>query len=295
LAPILALTLVLLVQPAAPIGTGAAGDVPTVRSLTFAAVDEKGVPIEGLTRDDVAVLENGVARDLTLLEPDRRPLTVALLLDTSRPVASEFRLHVIPAAVAFVRRLPEGSRYAIWATGDRPTKLVDYTSDPEQAGRALRRVILDGGNTLLDALIEAPADMKKQEGGRNVVVAVTGSGIGFANSDRQRVVDQAAKSGAMFMSVVFDEGGGPEDSRDQQTVGRVDYDFVLSGLAERTGGLRETTLSSMGVGSSLDKIADDLKSRYRLSYATLPDAKTSKLEVKVARPGVKVRVGPAIR
>jgi VWFA-related protein len=281
----LVLTLLLLPQP----------EAATVRSISFTAVDEKGAPVNGLTRDEVAVLENGVARDLTLLEPDRRPLTLALLLDTSRPVASEFRLHVIPAVVTFVRNLPEGSRYAIWTTGDRPTKLVDYTTDVDQAERALRRAFLEGGNTLLDALIEAPNDMKKEEGGRNVVVAVTGIGIGFTNYDRRQVVDRASKTGVLFMGVLFEEGAGPDAPSGGDEVGRADYDFVLTGLADKTGGLRETTLSSMGIATSLGKIAEDLKNRYRLSYATLPEAKATKVEVKVARPGVKVRVSPVLR
>ena len=35
-----------------------------------------------------------------------------------------------------------------------------------------------------------------------------------------------------------------------------------------------------------------LKAPYRLSYTTVPDLKERKVEVRVARPGVKVRTGP---
>ena len=221
---------------------------------------------------------------------------MALVLDTSQPVASSFRLHVLAAVTDFLKKLPEGSRYSVWTTGDRPTKLVDYTSDPQEGPRALRRAFLDGGNRLLDALMEVAKDIKKQqEGSRTAVVVVTGSGLGFADSDRKRVVDEASKSGAVFMGVIFDEGGGPQGGPggDPDVVGRVDYDFVLDGLASRTGGVRETTISAMGVATGLQKIAGDLNGRYRLSYATVPEAKERKLEVKVARPGVKIRISPA--
>jgi hypothetical protein len=35
-----------------------------------------------------------------------------------------------------------------------------------------------------------------------------------------------------------------------------------------------------------------LKTPYRLSYVTVPDLKQRKVEVKVARQGIKVRTGP---
>jgi VWFA-related protein len=274
---------------------------PAVRSVSFAAVDEKGAPVQGLTRDEVVVLENGVAREPTGLEPDPRPLRVALIVDTSRPVATQLRLHVVDAVAAFVQRLPEGTQYAVWTTGDRPQKTVDYTTDRPAAARQLKRTLLDGGNTLLDAVVEATQDMKswlsrtEQEEIRPAVVVVSGAGIGFASYDRRQVVDRVAPTGILFSGVVFDEGGGPlgGPGSDPQTVGRLDYEYVVSTLAERSGGLFESTLSAMGVDDALDKIAADLAGRYRVSYATLSGSKADKVEVTVARPGVKVRVAPS--
>jgi hypothetical protein len=47
----------------------------------------------------------------------------------------------------------------------------------------------------------------------------------------------------------------------------------------------------MGVGRALDKVAAALGGQYRVTYGTLPDIKERKIEVKVARPGVKVSLG----
>jgi hypothetical protein len=66
---------------------------------------------------------------------------------------------------------------------------------------------------------------------------------------------------------------------------------VFSELAKRTGGLHETVLSSLGIDSGMKKLTAFLRGGYRLSYATLPGLKSRKLEVKVARPGVKVKIG----
>jgi hypothetical protein len=154
--------------------------------------------------------------------------------------------------------------------------------------RALTRVAPQGGNTLLDALVEASRDLKRREGERTGVVAVTGSGPGFTNYERRQVVDLASGGGTVFWGVQFEEGGGPGGD-----AGPVDYQFVLSGLAEKSGGRFDTVLASMAVDSALQKVAADLGSQYQLSYATVPELKDRKLEVKVARPGARIRIGPA--
>ena len=98
------------------------------------------------------------------------------------------------------------------------------------------------------------------------------------------------------MTVNFQEGAAPGDpgfaTNDAVgSVGRADYDHVLGSVADRSGGLREAPLSAMGVGRSLEKIAAALGGQYRITYATLPDLKERKIEIKVARPGVKVSLG----
>jgi hypothetical protein len=72
---------------------------------------------------------------------------------------------------------------------------------------------------------------------------------------------------------------------------RQDYEYTLDSLAKRSGGLHEVVLSAMGTDTALARIAADLQGQYRLSYASIPDIKDRKLELKVSRTGVKVRIG----
>src|SRR6185295_1891145 len=123
-------------------------------------------------------------------------------------------------------------------------------------------------------------------------VIVSGVGLGFANYERRQVVEKAGSSGATFMVVQFDEAGSPAESGGDEQVTRLDYDYVFEGLTRQTGGLRETTMSAMGVARSVERVAQALTAPYRLSYVTVPDLKERKVEVRVARPGVKVRTGP---
>ena len=264
------------------------------RDLTVTVVDEKGRAIEGLTGDEIAVTENGVAREITRVELDRRPLSLALIVDTSEPMSTFYRLNILEPVLQFLARLPEGAQFTVWTTGDRPTRVVDdYTTDVAAASKALRRVFPRGGNTLFDTIMEATRDLAKREGERTAVVIVTGLGIGFRNYDKLQVVKEGAKSGATFLSVQFEEGRLPPGAEraGRGEVDSADYDYVLSNLAKQSGGRAESTLSAMGVGSHLAKLGADLRGQYRLSYLGLPGVDDPKVKVTVARPGAQVRVG----
>jgi len=154
-------------------------------------------------------------------------LTVAVLVDSSQPLESLFRLQVVEAVTGFLRTLPEGTRYALWITGDRPKKILDFTSDVAAAREPLRRVFPQGGNTVFDALVEVSRELKKLEGQRTAIVVVTGLGIGFTNWDRRQVVDEGAKSGAVFLVASF------EDARTTVEGGRSgDGEIGIAALAE---------------------------------------------------------------
>lgn len=268
----------LLVQAAPVVEPGA-----EVRALTATILDEEGQAVGGLARDDVALLENGVARAITSFKPDRRPLSVAVVVDTSAALRSDYRLNVVDAVVGMVARLPLDTRYALWTTGDRPTKLLDYTKDKGEASKALVRVFPQGGNYMLDALAEASADLKKEtrEGDRTAVVALTGTGPEFSYRDRYRAAEEAEENADLFLLAEIDASGG-----DFETRSRLGY--VFDRLAKRSGGSHEVVLSALAADSALRKLSPWLEAGYRVAWATVPDLKKRRVELTVARPDTQV-------
>jgi len=266
-----------------------AADRPAqVRTLSVSVTQERGEPVSSLTAEELAVVENGVVRPITRVERDTRPLNAAVLVDTSAAVDSSYRLNIVDAVLGLLTRLPEGSRFEIWTTGDRPTRAVEFGTDVTAARKALQRIAPQGGSTVLDAIVEAGARLKKQEGERRAMVVVSALGPEFSSNDRFRVVEKALGYGLeVFSAVLIEEGSGADREM------RLNYEQTLHELAEKTGGLLERPLSSLAVDNGLRKIGADLAGRFRISYATLPEIKQRKIEVKVARPGVRVRVGPS--
>src|SRR5687768_2895680 len=270
---------------------GSAQPATQPRTILFSVVDDKGNPVRTLGPEDIAIQENGVAREIQRLTLDERPLALAVLLDTSVTMAPHYRLYLVDAVLQFLLRLPEGTRYTVWTTGDRPMRVYEWGDNRTAVARALRRVVPQGGNTLLDAMVEASRDIKAREDARSAIVVVTGMGIGFTGYDRRQVVEEVQKQPITVLGVEVD------DSRVAPTLGAgdhvtgVDYDYVLSTLAKSSGGVRDNVLSAMGIEKALQGIAGQLAAQYRLTYASAATEKDPKVEVNVALPGVKVRVG----
>ena len=172
------------------LGAGGPGHRPgtEVRALTVTLLDENGREVTDVSDEDVALLENGVSATSPSSSRDDRPLTVAVLVDTSAAVRQ-----LVPAERGRGgggpgrRACPTGraTRSGRPATG-RPRSWTTPTTG-EAAGQApaARR---SPGRQLhaRRRSAEASADLKKlaREGDRTAVVAVTGMGPEFSYRDK---------------------------------------------------------------------------------------------------------------
>ncbi|MEO8501658.1 MAG: hypothetical protein ABI565_12135 [Vicinamibacteria bacterium] len=266
---------------------------PVVDTYSLRAVvsDSRGVPLRDLEVTDVSLADNGATLPITRFEKDERPTRLALLVDSSQPLGTAFRLQFTEAAQAFVASLPSNTHVSVWTTGDRPVKLIDDL-DLSQEGTAREvasrfgRVAPTGGNTILDAIVEAAKDLQKKEGERTVVVFLTGEGPGFSNDDRQSIVDRVSKTGVEVAGVLVSEKGEATGGGD---VSPDEYDYVFGALTERTGGRLEHPLTVMGATAAILKVAADLRSTYRLAFHS-SGGRRPKVALQVARPAVKIRL-----
>lgn len=260
-------------------------------SLRARVLDARGTPVRDLASTDVSLSDNGATLTLDRFEKDERPARVALVIDSSQPMASAYRVHFIEATQAFVASLPSNTRVVVWTSGDRPVKVIedlDLAQDnaTREMATALRRSAPSGGNTLLDAMAEAASDLRKAEGDRRILVVLSAEGPGFVNDTRDGILDRVLKTGVEVAGVLIAERG--EGSAGGE-VSSEDYDYVLANATTRTAGLLERPLSVMGAAAAMRRVAADLLSTYRLSFHSTANRKF-KLSLQVARPAVKVRL-----
>ena len=290
-----AVVLLGVVVPVAP----AAADT---RPVALVVTDAQGAFVPDIRADEVRVVENGDARELSSFERDERGLAVVLVLDTSTGAAGVFRGQAFEAVSAFLKHLPAGSKCTLWTTGDHPRKIgVLEGQRPEIDKRVAQGFGFEGPNTLLDTLVEAADSLGRESGRRRALVAVSGAGAGHTTLSPGTVSSQVRRGGARVLGVMYHEGSSgsvgslmgldvPRDAANLTVVGSGDHERVLSTLAQGTGGRFESVPAVLGVSRILESFGAELGGQYRLRYVGSDTRGPRRVEVRLARPGVRWRV-----
>jgi VWFA-related protein len=258
---------------------------PRERTMFVSAVDQKGEPVEGLGPDDFIIREDGAAREVLRVSRATEPIDIAILVDDSG--ASE---GVIPRVreglTSFINRMSKGNQIAVVTMADRPTILSDYSSNTT---RLLDTVGLlwprtRSGSTFMDALYEVARGLERRETPRAVIVPVMTDGGDFVNRHYEQVMPEVKKAGASIHAITIGNFMS-SDTDELRNRGR-----VLAEGTRETGGQRVNLLTPMAVQQSLERLARELSSQYKVVYGR-PDSliPPEKIEVSARRPGLTMR------
>ena len=92
---------------------------------------QRGEPVSGLGPDAFIVREDGARREVLRVSRATEPIDIALLVDNSTAASHEITF-LREALSKFVATMAPGNNVAVIALADRPTILVDYTSDTKR-------------------------------------------------------------------------------------------------------------------------------------------------------------------
>jgi len=290
--------LVLAVLAAAPLAAEAA----ETRTVALVVTDAAGAFVADLRTEEVQVLENGEPRELLGLERDSRPLSVVLVLDTSTGAARVFRVQAMDAVSGFLAGLPPESRCTLWTTGDHARKIGELKGDRAAVEKKVAQGFgFEGPNALLDTLVDAAEALGRESGRRRALVGVSGAGAGHASLTPGDVTAAVRKAGGRVLGVMYREGesggGGslmgldvPRDTANLTIVHSTDHERILNGLAQATGGRFESVPTAMGVGRILASMGAELAGQYRVRFAPSDAKGPKRIDVRLARAGVRWRV-----
>jgi VWFA-related protein len=257
------------------------------RTLFVSAVTGRGDPVEGLDVADFIVTEDGRQREVLRVTPATEPMDIALLIDTS--ASAERAISSIRDGVRrFVAQMAVGNQIALVGLADRPTILVDYTSSQERLMQGVGRFFAMNGSgmTLLDALLEVSAGLRRRETPRAVIVPVITNGVEFTNRYARDVTAALRAAGAALHAIVV--GHLPIGSTEDR-----ERAMTLDAGTRETGGQHVTLLTDSAIEAALLRLARELTSQYKVVYGH-PESliPPDKIEVRPARPGVTMRGTP---
>jgi VWFA-related protein len=259
------------------------------RALFVSAVDKDGEPVSGLGPDAFIVREDGVRREVLRVSRATEPIDLALLVDNSTAASQEITFFR-EALSKFVARMAPGNNIAVIALADRPTILLDYTSDTKRLSDTVGRLfpMPQSGMTLLDGILETSQGLARRETPRAVIVPVITDGVEFTNRYSNDVVAALDRADAALHIVGIGQFIYSEDQ------GIRERSFLLSNGPSKSGGQLITLLSPHGLDPALQRLARELSSQYKVIYgrpqSLIPPERT---EVSSAKTGVTMRGAPS--
>jgi Ca-activated chloride channel homolog len=262
------------------------GAQPRQTEIYVSVVDAKGEPVAALTSDEFRVREDGTAREVLKAGAATEPLTVALLVDDSQ--ASSPATQMIREAVdGFIASLAGKAEISVVTFGERPTILVDYTTDQQKLLAGAKRIFPrpDAGAYLMEAIVEVSRGFQKRKAARPVIaVLMMENGVEFSNRHYDNVLSELMKGGGALHVVAL---GQPGNSLADEVRNR---DQVVALGSERTGGRRDNVLALTAAAAKMKQLSHELQSQYRVTYSR-PETliPPEKIEVTVTRPGLTVR------
>jgi Ca-activated chloride channel family protein len=269
---------------------GGQGPIETLRvetrlvNLPLNVVDEKGVPVGGLGRDDFEILEDGKLQKVAVFEKESvAPLSIVLAIDASESVLRNERLEK-EAAKHFVRSLLREQDLMEFA--DTVREIIPFTNNLKRIESGLGQLQHGDATALFDAIYlgsERLAGTKGDAGRRRVMVLITDGGDTVKGTKYGQALEQAQRAGAMVYSIiivpVYADAG-------RNTGG----EHALIQMASDTGGKYYYVTEPRDLEPAFSKVSEDLRTQYVLGYYAPQRGKDNSFR------NIKVRMkDPALR
>lgn len=268
----------------------AAGLLQQERSVMVTVLEKDGTPVRDLTTADFRITEDGSPRTVTSAALTAEPLSVIVLIDTTKsPMGTpEPTRDVRLAAQTFVRTVFAGgqpTQMALMEYAGAGMMLRGFTDKAADVEKAAGRLVPSqrSNSVLLETLIDAAKEVGKRPGPRRAIVILDRGSQESSQVRGDRITAEVEKSGASVWAVSLAQSSG---------VSVPARDYALESLTAATGGMRLTGVASSSLETLMKKIADALVSQYVVSYTS---EGTPKLITPTATRGTTVLRAPWIR
>lgn len=237
--------------------------------------DHKGGYVDGLARDNFQVFDDGQAERITNFETSGQSLSCGILLDTTGSMA-EALPRVKNSIVKLIDALDPQDSVGIYTFDSQLTIRQEFTTDKQEAKRAILRTRAEGQTALFDALSEAAQEVATRPG-KKVLIVFTDGDDNASALNATAAIARAKKLGIPLYAIAEGEATHSHNLRK-----------ILDELSERTGGATYQVKKPNEIEEVFAKISEELKHLYMIAYqppANAGDSKWHKIEVAVR--GVK--------
>lgn len=255
-------------EPDSPDSDQRADSVLTIRkrvdevNLLFIATDKHGKFVRNLSENDFTILDDHKPPQ-SIVNFSRQtdlPLHLALLVDISGSVRSRFDFEQ-DAAISFLQQTVRANFDQALVAGfnSQTTLTQDFTDNVSLLANGVRRLHNGGGTALYDAIYKLCHDkLSRDADGRPVrraIIVVSDGEDNQSQHSEAEAIAMAQRAQVIIYAISTDDSG---------LILRGDW--ILSQLADATGGRAFFPYKTKDVKNSFAAIEDELRSQYIVSY-----------------------------
>ena len=253
------------------------------------AVDRHGNLVTDLTQDDFELIEDGRPQSITHFTHGSESDThgsgavkhLGLMLDGSGSMDADLQL-ARSAAIKFLNLLPEAEDITL-VDFDTEVRITRYPQrDFARVVERIRMRKAEGFTALYDAL-GVYLDGASRQDGRTVLVMYTDGADSRSDLRFDALMDLLKASHVTVYAVGLVQHTGGQ---------RFQLSVRLRQIAEATGGEAFFPSSLKDLDGAYEKVLAEIKAQYQLGYQssnTAQDGLWRNVEIKVKRPGIKLR------
>jgi VWFA-related protein len=233
--------------------------------LDAQVIDRKTRKVFGpLQKSDFEILEENVKQEIAYFGQDQLPLSIILLLDTSRSVRAVIET-VGQGANNALRHLKPEDEVAVMAFADYPKLIQPFTKDRALAANKITeasQTFLGHGTMLYDGLSLASREINKvtNPANRRAIIDITDNLASTSGDEEARLQRELAESGTVVYGLTVRSGFAKVFNA--LTFGRIKGVDVY---AEETGG-EVLGANRSEVDSRLGEMFRRLRTRYTIGY-----------------------------
>jgi len=243
--------------------------------------DKKGRPVEGLTREDFVVREEGQPHDIRRFElVQDLSIHAGVVIDASTSMREELDQAIDSALSFFETVIQPKDRAAAVIFNDEPTLRVPFTNDIDVLTAGLEKVRSEGETALYDTLAFTIHYFSGIRGKRALILLSDGEDS-RSRFSLTETLEFAQRSGVAIYSIALGL-----DLR------RIDNRNVMMRLANETGGRFFSIASAKELDETYAAIEQELRSQYLLVYQSRHEEGGDFRRVEVDVDGLKVRTIP---
>ncbi len=267
----------------------------------YVTVSKNAQRVLDLRPEDFTIRDDGAEQGLVTFALGDIPFTAVLLIDASASMAGDKLQSAMAGATAFVGGMQELDQAKVMVFSDRLLNTTPFSNVQEVITASLATARAAGGTALHDYLYVA-LKLLEQRQGRRVVILLSDGVDSHSALSMQDVAERARRSQALIYWIRLRRAGSAE--ADDEAVRLSSAWRDPTEYKQQFDLLKQTVLQSGGSISSIRSIEQiqpvflgilqELREQYVLGYYPSNrrnDGAWHKVEVKVDRGGVDVRVG----